>query len=132
MSHDRITFTIGKTLWLTSNRPISNRGYLQRVRNELHQMAAFEAQRQGLARWSAPVLACWTVRYPKGVRADKGEASNAQPTTKALLDGLVQAGYLPDDGPHWVTAEHFRRGNNLTEPSIHQIELLLTDQAVPF
>lgn len=40
MSYDRITFTIGKALWLTSNRPISNRGYLQRVRNELHQMAA--------------------------------------------------------------------------------------------
>lgn len=44
----------------------------------------------------------------------------------------LTAEYLPDDGPHWVTAEHFRRGNNLTEPSIHQIELLLTDQAVPF
>lgn len=125
-----LTFTIPKSLWLTSNRQISNRGYRQRIVGDLQQIAATTARQAG--RIDGQVAAHWTVSYPKGVRRDKGEASNAQPTTKALLDGLVNAGLLEDDGPAWVVVETFRRGPNLTRPSDHEITLVLTSQEVPF
>ena len=77
-------------------------------------------------------LVDWTVRYPKGVRRDKGDPANAHPTTKALLDGLVRAEVLEDDGPLFVVAETFRRGPNLTVPRLHQIRLVLTPQDIPW
>lgn len=129
---DRVTFEVTPDLWLTSNRTIANRGYLQRVRNQLHELAIWTARAQHLDRVATPVLVCWTVSYPKGVRRDKGEASNAQPTTKALLDGIVTGGWLTDDGPAYVRGEVFRRGPNLDRPSLHTIQLILTSQEVPF
>jgi len=47
--------------------------------------------------------------YPDRRRRDR---SNLAPTVKALMDGLIDAGLLPDDadrfldGPHTVIAEH--------------------------
>lgn len=128
-----LTFTIPADLWLTSNRHTTNRGHRARIVRDLHDLAIATAQaRRGLCAIGGPVWASWTVRYPKGVRKDKGEASNAQPTTKALLDGLVAVGLLEDDGPAHVVAETFRRGPNLDVPSLHEIRLVLIDQEVPF
>lgn len=124
-----IDFTIPKACWLTSNRQIAHRGYRQRLVLDL-QRIAWNAAR-GLPPIVSQVAAHWTVSYPKGVRRDKGEASNAQPTTKALLDGLVIAGLLEDDGPAWVLSETFERGPNLDRPSDHTIRLVLTPQDAP-
>lgn len=129
---DRVTFVVPNKLWLSSNRPVANRGWLQSIRNDLHDLAIWSARAQHLDRVHGQALACWTVSYPKGVRKDKGEASNAQPTTKALLDGIVTGGWLTDDGPKYVTGEMFRRGTNLTETGIHHIQLILTSQELPF
>lgn len=126
-----VTFTIPKHLWLTSNRHSTNRFHRSSQVRDLHALAAEAARSQRLEPYAGQVHASWTVHYPKGVRRDKGEASNAQPTTKALLDGLVPH-WLPDDGPQYVTGETFRRGPNLIVPSIHQIVLTLTSQEVPF
>lgn len=128
----RLTFTIPKALWLTSNRQITNRGYRQRIVHDLHWLAIAAAQQARIAPISGPVALDWTVRYPKGVRADKGDAANAHPTTKALLDGLVSVKLLADDGPQHVIAETFRRGPNLDRASDHEIELVLTRQEVPW
>lgn len=119
-----LTFTIPKALWLQSNRHHANRAYLQRIRNDLHVIAHAAAQRTGLNPISSPVRCLWTVHYPKGVGWEHGDASNAQPTTKALLDGLVPR-WLQGDGPRWVTHEMFTRGPNLDRPSDHVIELTL-------
>lgn len=128
-----LTFTIPKGLWLTSNRHIANRGYRQRIITDLHRIATTTAQhRHGLKPITGQVAAHWTVHYPKGVRRDKGDAANAQPTTKALLDGLVKVGLLEDDGPAWVISETFQRGPNLTRPHDHEIQLVLTSQHVPW
>lgn len=129
---DRITITVPTGQWLSSNRPISNRGYLQRIRNELHNLAIWTARSQKLDRYSGQVSVQWTVRYPKGVRRDKGEASNAQPTTKAILDGIVNGGYLVDDGPKYVVKESFQRGKNLDRKGCHEVELLIVSQEVTF
>jgi len=127
-----LTFTIPADLWLTSNRHAVNRGHRARIVRDLHHLAATTAQQARVVGIGGPVHVDWTVRYPKGVRRDKGEASNAQPTTKALLDGLVQVGLLEDDGPTHVIAEQFRRGQNLTVPSLHEIRLVPTSQEVPW
>lgn len=117
-----VTFTIPPNLWLTSNRHAVNRGHRASIVRDLHQLAAIAATTQHLAAQPEPVVMCWTVRYPKGVRTDKGEASNAHPTTKALMDGLVPR-WLPDDGPRYVLAELFQRGPNLPIARMHEIRL---------
>ncbi len=126
-----LTFTIPPDLWLTSNRHHTNRPYRARLVRDLHDIAAGVALADRIAPVEGQVHAHWTVRYPKGVRRDKGEASNAQPTTKALLDGLVPR-WLTDDGPQYVVAETFQRGPNLDESGIHTVRLVMTPQEVPW
>lgn len=126
-----LTFTIPPESWLTSNRHGIHRGQRARIVRELHSVAQITALAAHMAPIAGPVAAHWTVRYPKGVRRDKGDASNAQPTTKALLDGLVPR-WLEDDGPLHIASETFVRGLNLCEPRIHKIVLVLTPQEVPW
>lgn len=125
LSATHLTFTIPKALWLTSNRHIANRGYRQRIVTDLQLIAALEGRPHPPI--EGRVSAHWTVRYPKGVRLDKGEASNAQPTTKALLDGLVHIALIEDDGPAWIVSETFERGPNLDRASDNEIHLTLTE-----
>ena len=128
-----LTFTIPPSLWLTSNRAPHNRGHRARQVADLQAIAALIAREQGAQPIVGPVAADWTVRYPKGVRTDKGEASNAQPSTKALLDGIVRAGLIEDDGPKWVVSETFQRGPNLDRPGDHEITLrLFSPDITPF
>jgi hypothetical protein len=122
-----LTFTIPPNLWLTSNRHSTNRGHRARIVLDLHQLAMASATVQKVKPLKGQVSLDWAVSYPKGVRLDKGEASNAQPTTKALLDGLVPI-WLPDDGPKYVLAETFRRGPNLTVARLHEIALTITQE----
>lgn len=127
-----LTFTIPPSLWLTSNRAPNNRGHRSRQVGDLQDIAIMIARVQGAEPIVGPVAVDWTVCYPKGVRRDKGDATNAQPTTKALLDGIVRARILADDGPRDVVSETFRRGPNLTVASMHEIRLVMTPQEVPF
>jgi hypothetical protein len=127
-----LTFTIPPESWLTSNRHGIHRGQRARIVRELHGVAILTVRCAGAKPLAGPVAAHWTVRYPKGVSRSKGDASNAQPTTKALLDGLVLAGLLEDDGPLHVTSETFTRGPNLDRPRDHEIALTLISQEVPF
>ncbi len=123
-----LTFTIPASLWLTSNRSPHNRGHRARQVADLQAIAALVAREQKAKPIVGPVAAEWEVRYPKGVRTDKGDPVNASVTTKALMDGIVRAGILVDDGPLHVTSETFRRGPNLTVASLHEITLTLTPQ----
>ena len=127
-----LTFAIPRGLWLTANRAPHNRGHRARQVRDLQHLAATTAQHARVVGIGGQVAVHWTVRYPKGVRRDKGEASNAQPTTKALLDGLVNVGLLADDGPAYVVSETFERGPNLDRPHDHEIRLVLTPQEVPW
>ena len=120
----KLTVTVPSGLWLTANRPAQNMGFRSALVRNLHALAASQARTQGLEPITAPVHVNWTIRYPKGVRLDKGEASNAQPTTKALLDGLVP-GWLPDDGPAYVLSETFQRGPNLDRAHDHEVTLTI-------
>ena len=121
-----LVFLVPPRLWLTSNRHHTNLGALSALRGGLHDLAALTVAQARPEPITGPVDAVWTIRYPKGVRTDKGEASNSQPTCKALLDGIVRAGVLPDDGPRWIASETYRRGPNLAEARLHSVALILT------
>lgn len=124
-----LTVDFPPSLWLTANRPISNRGQKARIVREIHELV----QGQAMVQWRGQTLntdvlriASWTVHYPRGIRTDKGEASNAAPLTKAYLDALVPR-YLPDDGPRFIAEERFRRGANLDVPHVHRVVLELVE-----
>ena len=120
-----IDFSIPKSLWLTSNRK-PDRHIAARIVRDLQLLARTTAlaARLGALPWPAAIL--WTVAYPKGTGWGTGDASNAQPTCKALLDGLVKAGHLPDDGPRHVRVESYTRGPNLTVAALHTITARIT------
>lgn len=126
-----LTFTIPADSWLTSNRHSVHRGARARVVRELKAVGVLTALTQGLQPIAGSVAVDWTVRYPKGVSWKHGDAANAQPTTKALLDSLVPR-WLDGDGPLHVVRESFQRGPNLDRKSDHEITLVLTSQDVPF
>lgn len=46
-----------------------------------------------------------------GVRTRRLDASNYAPTVKALVDGVVDAGALPDDSGKHVIAETYKAGS---------------------
>ena len=64
--------------------------------------------------------------YPDRRRRDR---SNLAPTVKALMDGLIDAGLLPDDadrfldGPHTVIAGHLA-GKHLNVP-MYEVRVLV-------
>ena len=123
----KLTFTIPPESWLTSNRHGIHRGQRARIVRELHAVAILAARCADMKPVSGPVAAEWTIRYPKGVSWLHGDAANAQPTTKALLDSLVPR-WIEGDGPRHVVSETFRRGPNLDRPRDHEIALTLTPQ----
>lgn len=69
------------------------------------------------------------VQYPTGGRADP---ANSAPTAKALIDGLVDAGVLPDDDSTHLVGLDFRRDLGRCQRGWHRVRLVLTDQEVQF
>lgn len=126
-----LAFTVPKRLWLSSNRPVLNVGHRGRIVRALHQIAIDAAAEIDMEPIDVRVHTVWTIHYPKGVGWQHGDAANAHPTTKALLDGLVEGGWLQGDGPRYVRPETFDRGPNLTIPGDHLVALELTPLEAP-
>lgn len=126
-----LVLTIPSKLWMSANRPIANHGYKARIVRDIHTLVWAEAVRQKLEPISGLVAVDWFIAYPKGTRRDKGEASNSQPTCKAILDSLVPD-WLPDDGPAFVVSERYQRDPNLDVPKDHTVRLVLTSQDIPW
>ena len=122
-----LTVDVPPALWLSSNRPLRIHAQKARIVRALHVLGHAAAVQAGLTRLPGPLVACWTIQYPKGVRTDKGDAANAHPTCKALLDALVPT-WLDDDGPRIIPEERYRRGPNLAVPHIHRVTLNLVEE----
>lgn len=130
-----VSFAIPDALWMSSNRPITQHGYRARIVRELHDLAGWtwRASRRGAPPAVAtPCTAEWTIHYPAGT-GDEVDASNAQPTCKALLDGLVDVGAIPGDGRRHVVRETYTAGPNTTatKPRMHRVTLTLTPTVPP-
>ena len=66
------------------------------------------------------------VAYPRAGRADP---ANASPVIKAAIDGLVDAGLLPDDDHTHLIGPDYRRDPNTGRPGVWTIRLHI--QEVP-
>lgn len=116
-------FAVGipKTLWMTANRDYGRGGHKQRIIRDLHWLATVAARNTGIQTLPTPCTITWTIHYPKGV--GRADAPNSYPTCKALLDGLVKGGLLPDDNELHVVAQTWRRGPNLTSTGRYEITI---------
>ena len=99
----RLIIPIPPNEWLTANgrqhwREKARRTKQLRSRARLVAQGAPELDR-------AEVLA--VIRYPRNGRQDP---ANAAPTVKALIDGCVDTGMLPDDDAQHLPVLAFQRG----------------------
>ena len=67
-----------------------------------------------------------TVHYP---RAGRQDPANTGPTVKALIDGCVDGGLLPDDDATHLPAVTFRRGEPTKQPGFYRLELAFDDRS---
>jgi len=89
--------------------------------------AAAEAECRRVApelRLETPVHILAQIHKPRGGRWDP---NNLSPTTKAIVDGLVDAGLLPDDSWREVVGPDHRRGS----PGVAGVTLMITHQGHP-
>lgn len=120
-----VVLDVAKRDWMSSNRPVKHHGHRQSIRDRLHDQTILTARAARLKPFDGPVSVVWTIAYPKGVGWVHGDAANAHPTCKAILDALVPR-WLEGDGPRFVVSETFRRGPNLDVPAIHRVTAEIT------
>lgn len=124
----QLTIVIPASMWMTANRDYGRTGYKQRMVTGLQQLAGLAARAANLPAMPDPCDLTWTIAYPKGV--GPADAPNSYPTCKALLDGLVRAGYITDDNHRHVIHQTWVRGPNLTVKGRHQIMVTATKTEV--
>jgi len=65
-----------------------------------------------------------TITYPPLAR--RRDAANLAPTVKALLDGIVDAGLLPDDNDQVIIATTYQASADKGAPGVWRFELEFT------
>lgn len=121
-----LTFSIPDDLWLSANDRRHWTDKAKRTR-ELRTLGKFRAEWEDVPLLGTTHVAAF-IGYPRNSKADP---SNAFPTVKALIDGMVDAGVWPDDDSTHVIGPTYLRGNKC-DPSTHTVRLVLTPQEVPW
>ncbi len=98
--------------WLNSNQRLHR--MVSAKRTASWRLAAFHAAHPAVA-FMDPVHIVCTVHK---TRAGRWDAGNLYPTAKAIVDGLVDAGVIPDDSNEWVTGPDMRAGEKRAEPCV--------------
>lgn len=123
----RYTLTIGihKAIWLTANQRLHWSTRARRTRM-LRAYAASESRIHGLAgRRLSPSIVTAMIGYPTNGRADP---TNAEPTVKAIIDGLVDARVWDDDDHTHIPRTAFERDPTKTPKGIHTVTLIIQEQ----
>jgi crossover junction endodeoxyribonuclease RusA len=115
-------------LWLSANdrrRSIAQASKVTAWRDAGHQYA----RAVGLPRGLEHVHITATVRHT----ASRYDAGNLYPTAKAVVDGLVDYGLVPDDDNKHVTGPDMRSGQKWPKPKYGPVGMLIVTvrQAVP-
>lgn len=92
------------TDWLNSNQRLNRYRKAERVK-AWRDTARDEAKGKGS--FAHPVRIVATIHK---TRAGRWDAGNLYPTAKAIVDGLVDAGVIPDDSNEYVTGPDMRAG----------------------
>lgn len=116
-----IILDIPRDWWLTSNGRYHWAARAKRTRwiRQAAKLAARDTQRHRQAHITAYVA------YPRQNKADPG---NAYPTLKAAIDGVIDAGILPDDDHKHLPALTIRRDPPTGRAGVYRIRLVLTHE----
>ena len=101
--------------WLNSNQRIHRMiaaGRVKSWRQAAHYAAKVDDH---WAPFEGPVHITVTVHK---TRAGRWDAGNLYPTAKAIVDGLVDAGVIPDDSNEWVTGPDMRAGEKRAQACV--------------
>lgn len=101
--------------WLNSNQRLHRMVHAKRT--AAWRKAANEAVWEHGA-WSPFVRPVHITVTIHKTRAGRWDAGNLYPTAKAIVDGLVDAGVIPDDSNEWVTGPDMRAGEKRAEPCV--------------
>lgn len=114
-----ITVDIPSAMWLSSNQR-------NHWREAARRTADMRAIAKHAAREAAPVA--WPVNCDVSVglpTARRFDPHNAAPSLKACLDGIVDAGVLPDDSSDHIPATTFRRDPEPTPRGRYRLTITL-------
>jgi crossover junction endodeoxyribonuclease RusA len=102
--------------WLNSNqrlhRMVSAAPFGPGVRRRTRRLPSAHAW----APFEVPVHIVCTIHKTRAGRWDAGNLYGV--TAKAIVDGLVDAGVIPDDSNEWVTGPDMRAGEKRAEPCV--------------
>lgn len=119
------TIRVHKVLWLTANQRLHWSTRMRRTRM-LRAYAASEARIHGLAGSRlGPSIVTAMIGYPTKGRADP---TNAEPTVKAIIDGLVDARVWDDDDHTHIPSVAFTRDPNKAPKGTHTVTLIIQEQ----
>lgn len=124
MTARELVVDVPRDLWLTSNQRLHHQARAKTTR-ALRDLAHTEARRQHLVRDLDRVRIVAHLTYPDRRRRD---ANNAAPTTKALVDGLVDYGLVPDDNDHHLIGPDHRFAG--ITPGRYTVRLVVEDLTV--
>lgn len=125
MTRHTLTIQVPPNLWLTANQRLHWSTRMRRTKM-LRAYAASEARTNGLAgRRLGPCVVTAVIGYPTSGRADP---TNAAPTVKAIVDGLVDARVWDDDDHTHIPSVAFERDPNKTQKVNHTVTLIIQEQ----
>lgn len=116
-----ISQAVPASLWLTANGRLHWTQKAQRtkvLRFHARVLALDAIKTEGVKLHRTDVLA--TISYPTRRRQDP---ANAAPTVKAMIDGCVDAGLLPDDDADHLGVLSFVRGEPTGKPGWYRVDL---------
>ena len=119
----RLTIDIPGNEWLTANGRYHWAETARRTRH-LRERANWTARSARAPRLDAARIDA----YVHGRTRGRMDPANAHPTTKALVDGLVDAGLLPDDDSRHLDGPYEHRGSARPgmRPGWHRVTLIIT------
>lgn len=125
MTRHTLTIQVHKAIWLTANQRIHWSTRMRRTRM-LRAYAASEARIHGLAgQRLGPSVVTAMIGYPTTGRADP---TNAEPTVKAIIDGLVDARVWDDDDHIHIPRVAFERDPQKAPKDTHTVTLIIHEQ----
>lgn len=127
MTAATLTLIIPDAWWLSSNQRLHWADKAKRTRN-IRAYTALKARNDHVPTYETAHVTAW-IEYPTNGRAD---VANSAPTVKAAIDGLVDAGVLPDDDTRHLLGPDFRRTPGRAPKHTHTIRLVITNQEAPF
>lgn len=106
MSVYTLDFIVPDSIWLQSNGTQPYRLVRADMVRQLKWLGLSAARAAGIPRLGkSRIIATITPRTH-----GRFDPNNAHPTTKALVDGITEAGVWPDDNSEWVLGPDHRRG----------------------